>query len=95
MNSLRNEVRNLQSSLNLQEVVKRLLKYFIEGCAVAVVAFYIPNGKLSLEQVLTISATAAATFAILDLFAPSVGSYARQGAGFGVGAKLVKFPKRG
>ncbi len=82
------------NALDLQEVVKRLLKYVIEGIAVAVVAFYIPNRKLPVEQVMTIAATAAATFAILDLFAPSVGSYARQGAGFGIGAKLAKFPAK-
>ena len=38
---------------------------------------------------------AAATFAVLDLFAPnsSVASAARQGAGFGIGANLVGFPR--
>ena len=40
-----------------------------------------------------IAVTAAATFALLDLYAPSVSAYARQGAGFGVGANLVGFPR--
>jgi hypothetical protein len=39
-----------------------------------------------------IGLTAAATFAILDIYAPSVGSGARTGAGFGIGATMVGFP---
>jgi hypothetical protein len=34
-----------------------------------------------------------AVFAILDIYAPSVGSSARTGAGFGIGANLVGFPR--
>jgi hypothetical protein len=33
--------------------------------------------------------TAAATLAVLDLLAPTVGMGARHGAGFGIGASLV------
>ena len=36
--------------------------------------------------------TAAATFAILDTYIPSMGVSARSGAGFGIGAKLVGWP---
>ena len=35
---------------------------------------------------------AAATFSILDTYVPSMGSSARTGAGFGIGANLVGFP---
>jgi hypothetical protein len=44
------------------------------------------------SEVAMIALTATATFAILDIYAPSVGSSARQGAGFGIGAGLVGFP---
>ena len=47
-----------------------------------------------MENILVISLTAAATFAILDMFTPSIGGSARMGAGFGVGANLVGFPSR-
>ena len=40
-------------------------------------------------EVLYIAITAAATFMVLDLFAPSVGAGARQGTGFGVGLNQV------
>jgi ABC-type Co2+ transport system permease subunit len=81
------------SNLDLQEVLKRVLKYLIEGLIVALAAFFIPKkGKLSANEVLCLSVTAAATFAILDMYAPSIGGAARAGAGLGIGANLVGFP---
>jgi hypothetical protein len=44
------------------------------------------------EDILLIGMISAATFAVLDLFAPSIGSSVRSGAGFGIGANLVGFP---
>lgn len=89
-----NAMQQLHNSFNLQEILKRAIKYLIEGTAVAVAAFFIPKSQPKLEEVLMIAVTAAATFALLDLYAPSVSAYARQGAGFGVGANLVGFPRR-
>jgi ABC-type Co2+ transport system permease subunit len=47
-----------------------------------------------MEEIATLALTALAVFAILDIYAPSVGSSARTGAGFGLGAGLVGFPAR-
>ena len=79
----------------MNELVKRAIKYFIEGLMVAVVAFVIPPEKrsLKLEEVAIIGLMAAATFSILDTFIPSMGASARSGAGFGIGANLVGFPR--
>ncbi len=76
-------------SFNLEEIVKRAVKYLIEGVAVAAVSWIVPKKKPSLEEVLIISITAAATFAVLDMFAPSIASSARQGTGLGLGANLA------
>jgi hypothetical protein len=76
------------------EFVNRALKYLLEGLAVAVAAIYIPKRNLPLEEVAILALVAAATFALLDVLAPSVGVTARQGAGFGIGANLVGFPRR-
>lgn len=92
---LEREISELKAQFDLQEVVKRAIKYLIEGFCVAVAAFYIPGKTLKMEEILMIAITAAATFAILDMFAPSIGSATRQGAGFGVGANLVGFPSLG
>lgn len=77
---------------DLSELIKRVVKYLIEGLMVAIAAFAIPKGSLKLEEIALIALTAAATFAILDTYIPSMGVSARSGAGFGIGAKLVGWP---
>jgi ABC-type Co2+ transport system permease subunit len=77
------------------EIVKRAIKYLVEGLMVAVVAFVIPQKPLKMEEIAIIALMAAATFSILDTFIPSMGVSARSGAGFGIGANLVGFPALG
>lgn len=80
-------------SFDLNEIITRLVKYLVEGMAVGFAAVLIPRkGRLDMEEIILIGLVAAAAFAVLDLFAPSVGYTARQGAGFGLGANLVGFP---
>lgn len=74
---------------DLNELVKRAIKYLIEGLVVALAAFAIPKKQLNVEEIVIIALTAAATFSILDVFIPAMGSSARGGAGFGIGANLV------
>jgi len=81
--------------LSVTELVTRVIKYLLEGLAVAVAMVIIPRRVPSLEEIVSISVVAALVFAILDLLSPSVGLTARQGAGFGLGANLVKFPGGG
>ena len=79
---------------DLGESLKRAIKYLVEGLMVAIAAFVIPKGKgLSMDEVALIALTAAATLSILDTYIPSMGITARTGAGFGIGANLVGFPK--
>ncbi len=77
---------------DITELIKRVVKYLIEGLMVAIAAFAIPKGSLKLEEISLIALTAAATFAILDTYIPSMGVNARSGAGFGIGMNLVGFP---
>ncbi len=77
---------------DLQELIKRIIKYLVEGLMVAIAAYAIPKHSLKVEEVIIIALTAAATFAVLDVFVPAMGSSARGGAGFGIGANLVGFP---
>lgn len=79
-------------ALDIGELVKRAIKYFVEGIIVALAAFVIPQKKLKLDECLLIALTAAATFSILDAYLPSLAVSARSGAGFGIGANLVNFP---
>jgi ABC-type Co2+ transport system permease subunit len=77
---------------NVAELTKRIIKYLIEGLMVAIDAFAIPKNSLNMEEIVLLALTAAATFAILDTYIPSMGVSARTGAGFGIGANLVGFP---
>ena len=77
---------------DFSELIKRALKYLIEGFMVAIAAYAIPKQSLKLEEVMVIALTAAATFAVLDVFVPTMASSASGGAGFGIGANLVGFP---
>jgi ABC-type Co2+ transport system permease subunit len=78
--------------INVGELVKRIIKYLVEGLMVAIAAYAIPKRSLNIEEIVLIALTAAATFSILDTYVPSMGVTARSGAGFGIGANLVKFP---
>ena len=75
------------------EIVNRVIKYLIEGLVIAAAAIFIPKKSLPLDVVATLAVLAAVVFAILDAVSPSVGVTARQGAGFGLGANLVGFPR--
>lgn len=77
---------------DLTELVKRAIKYLVEGLVVAVVATIVPRKPLNVEEIVIIALTAAATFSILDVFIPAMGASARNGAGLGLGLNLVKFP---
>lgn len=82
-------------NLNAKEWMQMAMKYVLEGLAVALAAFYIPSkGKMKPREVLMIGATAAGTFLILDMFAPSIAMGARTGAGFGIGARSVGFLRK-
>jgi hypothetical protein len=77
---------------DVTEIVKRIIKYLIEGLMVAIAAYAIPKASLKLEEIALLALTAAATFSILDTYVPAIAVSTRAGAGFGIGANLVRFP---
>ena len=80
---------------DLGELLRRVVKYLVEGLMVAIAAYAIPKRSLNLDEVLLISLTAAATFSVLATYVHAMGVSARSGAGFGIGANLVQFPRLG
>jgi len=86
-------LEQLASFLDVGELLRRVVKYMVEGVMVAIAAYAIPKKSLNLDEVLLIALTAAATFSILDTYVPSMAVSARSGAGFGIGANLVGFPR--
>ena len=79
--------------LDIGELARRIVKYVVEGIMVAIAAYAIPKHSMKLDEVMLIALTAAATFSILDTYVPSMAVSARSGAGFGIGANLVGFPR--
>jgi len=82
----------MEYTFDYQEMFTRIVKYLIEGLVVGIVAAILPEKPLSMDKVILLGLTAAAMFSILDLVAPSIGASTRQGAGLGLGLKLVGFP---
>jgi hypothetical protein len=72
--------------LDLSEILTRILKYLMEGLAVGLACYFT---KLKMDEIIIIAVTAAATFAILDMYTPQVSDAARLGAGFGIGSQFA------
>jgi len=79
----------MSGMFDFNELVKRAIKYLIEGLAVAVVALLIPKKALNVEEIVIIALTAAAVFSILDVFIPAAGATSRQAIGAGAGLNLL------
>lgn len=79
-------------SVDGKEIAVRIIKYILEGGMVAVAVALIPSKKLTPEEILIIALVAAATFSLLDMFAPSIGASARLGSGFAIGSSLAGWP---
>jgi hypothetical protein len=76
-------------TFDIKELMTRIFKYVFEGLIVAVAAYLIPGKKMKADEIITIGIIAAATFSVLDLFAPSIGASVRNGVGLGAGLNLV------
>jgi hypothetical protein len=72
--------------LDFAEILTRVLKYLMEGLAVGLACYFT---KLKMDEIIIIAVTAAATFAILDMYTPQVSDAARLGTGFGIGSQFA------
>ena len=61
--------------LNFQEVLKRIIKYLVEGLMVAIACYAIPKQSLQLEEIGLIALIASLTFSILDTYIPTMNKY--------------------
>ena len=65
-----------QKSSDINEMVRRALKYIIQGLTIAIAAYYIPmtksKCKLDFKEITMIAIVGVATFAILDMYTPSI-----------------------
>jgi len=70
---------------------RNILKYLLEGLGIAIATKILLGKKTNISELILITISITATFIILDQFAPSIASGARQGAGFGAGLNVVQF----
>lgn len=80
--------------IDFNEVLTRIIRYFIEGAVVAFASYSIPSIRLDISEIITIGLVAACVLAIIDFFAPSMSTSVRSGIGMGVGFNLTGFPGR-
>ena len=80
--------------VNSRELCKRLIKYLLLGLVLAFAQLVIPKRSVNIEEVVTMSVIAGATFAVIDLFSgeESMGKDARTSAAFVMGARIAGFP---
>jgi predicted transporter len=72
--------------IDFAEILGRALKYLMEGLAVGLACYFT---NLKMDEIIIIAVTAAATFAILDMYTPQVSDAARMGTGFGIGSQFA------
>lgn len=89
MDVIKSELTAVFTALKEKLTVRNLIIYLIEGIAVAIAAYVIPNRRTKWNEVAVISAIASLSFFILDVFSDTVGTGSRLGAGLGIGYNLV------
>ena len=55
-----------------KEITKRAIKYILQGISVGIACNYLPKKKLLIQDIITIALVSSITFAILDMYAPSI-----------------------
>ena len=73
--------------------LQSLLKYLLEGLAVAVAVYLIPKKTIDSNEIALIALTAAAMFAVLDTFAPLIAVGAMYFAAW-IKSRMVNRPAR-
>lgn len=89
MDIVKNELVVMLQALREKLTVKNFIIYLVEGLAVAIAAYVIPNRKTKLAEVMVIASIASVSFFLLDVFSEAVGTGSRLGAGLGIGYNLV------
>lgn len=79
--------------MDLSELGRRVAKYLVEGLLIALLAHATTKKPMQVETLSSLALIIAASLAMLDTYLPAMGISARTGAGFGLGAALVGFPR--
>jgi hypothetical protein len=95
LKDLRIESQTVFETILNKITVNNFVKYLIQGIAVAIAAYVIPNRRVNYREVFVIATLAALTFFTLDIFTDDISKGAKFGAGLGIGLNLIaKSPLR-
>lgn len=87
--SLSEEGQNVFMTIYSKLTINNLVKYIVQGIAVGIAAYVIPNRKTNIHEIMIISVIASLTFFVLDIFTDDIAKGARLGTGFGIGMALA------
>lgn len=87
--NFKSEGVDLFDRVKAQLTVKNLVRYLVEGLAIVIAMMIIPQRRTKFNEIAVISAVAALTLFVLDLFSADVAKGARFGVGFQGGLNLV------
>lgn len=76
---------------DFNEAGKRLIRYLLEGLAVALATQLIAHKKINVSEIALIGVTSASILSLLDSFSPTVSAGVRSGMGTGVGLGTVGY----
>lgn len=79
----------MDMGFDFNEMLRRLVRYLVQGLGVAVASLYLLKGHTKMETIVALAVTSAALFAVLDLTLPSAGAGARLGSGLAMGGALA------
>ncbi len=83
------ESQNVFETIWARLTINNFVKYLIQGIAVAIAAYVIPNRRTSSREIMIIAIVAGLTFFTLDIFTDDIAKGAKFGAGFGIGLSLA------
>ena len=76
-------------SFNSRELCKKVIKYILQGMVVSICVLLLQKIKPDFEAVVALGLVTSATYAIIELFAPSLTFPLNLGVGFGIGSSLT------
>ena len=62
----------IQIEKNMQEIIRRLIKYVLHTILIAVLLNYGPCNKLTGKEVIILTLSASSVFILLDIYSPGV-----------------------
>lgn len=74
---------------NRKDIIKKSLKYIAQLLIIFVAAKFIPENKITFKEITIIAIIGAVSFAVLDLYAPSISEDCQKQIGLTIGLRTI------